>query len=310
LTDSREARTRNNAAVLGAQADALGAALPPLLVAAERLASTVALGVHGRRKSGMGETFWQFRRYAQGDARNAIDWRQSAKSQNLFVREREWEAAETVWFWRDGSSSMDFASDGNLCTKRDRANLLALALASLLVRGGERVAIFGDRESPESGRIALKHIARVLAAEQSHVNAMPPEIGTGRRAQAIWFSDFLSPVSEIENALTRLAGGGFANHLVQIVDPAEQDFPYAGRTRFEWKNFRQGEIFGRAESAREEYRRRFSAQSEAVRVLARRFGWSFLAHRTDARPETALVALHAQIGMRQPGHAMAQAAPR
>src|SRR5947199_127210 len=86
---------------------------------------------------------------------------------------------------------------------------------------------------------------------------------------------------------------------------ARGDFPFAGRTRFEWNNLRQGEIFGRAERAREEYRRRFEAQSEAMRALARRFGWSFLAHRTDARPETALIALHAQIGARQPGYAAA-----
>ncbi|HEX9159149.1 MAG TPA: DUF58 domain-containing protein, partial [Rhizomicrobium sp.] len=119
MNDSPPATADNRAAVLGAKADALGAALPPLLVAAERLASTVALGVHGRRRSGMGETFWQFRRYAHGDARGAIDWRQSAKSQHLFVREREWEAAETVWFWCDGSSSMDFSSDANVCTKRE-----------------------------------------------------------------------------------------------------------------------------------------------------------------------------------------------
>jgi uncharacterized protein (DUF58 family) len=309
LNDSREAPARNNAAVLGAQADALGAALPPLLVAAERLASTVALGVHGRRKSGMGETFWQFRRYAQGDARNAIDWRQSAKSQNLFVREREWEAAETVWFWCDSSSSMDFVSDRNLRTKHDRANLLALSLASLLVRGGERVAIFGDREGPVSGRLALNYMARTLTTAQSHGRAVPPEIVAERRAQVIWFSDFLSPVSDIETALTRLSGGGLAGHLLQIVDPAEQEFPFAGRTRFEWKNYRQGEIFGRAEHARDEYRRRFAAQSEAVRLLARRLGWSFLAHRTDARPETALIALHAQIGERKSGNAMAQVAP-
>jgi len=309
LIDSREAHDRNNAAVLGAQADALGAALPPLLVAAERLASTVALGVHGRRKSGMGETFWQFRRYAQGDARNAIDWRQSAKSQNLFVREREWEAAETVWFWHDSSSSMDFASDRNLPTKRDRANLLGLALASLLVRGGERVAIFGDRESPVSGRMALKHMTRVLTAEQSHRSAIPPEIIAEKRAQVIWFSDFLSPVSAIETALARLLGGGLSGHLVHIVDPAEQEFPYTGRARFEWKNIRRDDIFGRAEHARDEYRRRFEAQSDAVRLLARRLGWTFLAHRTDSRPEMALVALHAQIGARKSGNAMVQVAP-
>ena len=309
MIDSREAHDRNNAAVLGAQADALGAALPPLLVAAERLASTVALGVHGRRKSGMGETFWQFRRYAQGDARNAIDWRQSAKSQNLFVREREWEAAETVWFWHDSSSSMDFASDRNLPTKRDRANLLGLALASLLVRGGERVAIFGDRESPVSGRMALKHMTRVLTAEQSHRSAIPPEIIAEKRAQVIWFSDFLSPVSAIETALARLLGGGLSGHLVHIVDPAEQEFPYTGRTRFEWKNIQRDDIFGRAEHARDEYRRRFEAQSDAVRLLARRLGWTFLAHRTDSRPEMALVALHAQIGARKSGNAMVQVAP-
>src|SRR5205807_7236771 len=186
VSESFPAVAENKAAVLGAEADALGAALPPLLVAAERLAATVALGVHGRRKSGRGETFWQFRRYAQGDARSAIDWRQSAKSRHLFVREREWEAAETVWFWRDGSSSMDFRSDGGVCTKRERANLLALALASLLVRGGELVAVFGDREGPASGRAAIRHMARTLADERENDGALPPDLASGKRAQVIW----------------------------------------------------------------------------------------------------------------------------
>jgi uncharacterized protein (DUF58 family) len=302
VTDT--ATHENRAAVLGADADALGAALPPLLVAAERLASTIALGVHGRRKSGMGETFWQFRRYAQGDARGAIDWRQSAKSQHLFVREREWEAAETVWFWCDGSSSMDFCSDGNICTKRERANLLALALASLLVRGGERVALFGDREGPAGGRLALRHMARAFVSGEKS-GAMPPDALSGKRAQVIWLSDFLSPLGKIEAALGSMAGAGFSGHLVQIVDPAEQDFPFIGRTRFEWRTARDSEIFGRAESARAEYRRRFEAQSEGVRAAARKFGWSFLLHRTDARPEAALIALHAQIGDRDTPYARA-----
>src|SRR5258706_14680868 len=91
------------------EAESLAAALPPLLVEAERLASSIWLGVHGRRKAGMGETFWQFRRYRVEDPATAIDWRQSAKSQHLFVRERGWEAAETVWFWRDASVGMRYA---------------------------------------------------------------------------------------------------------------------------------------------------------------------------------------------------------
>src|SRR6195952_5128416 len=107
------------------------------MVAADHLAASVSLGVHGRRRAGMGETFWQFRRYASPDSSSAIDWRQSAKSQHIYVREREWEAAQTVWFWRDASENMNFKSGpkDNSVSKRSRADLLALALASLLVRG-------------------------------------------------------------------------------------------------------------------------------------------------------------------------------
>ncbi|MEN8196305.1 MAG: DUF58 domain-containing protein, partial [Pseudomonadota bacterium] len=125
------------------EAERLGSALPPLLVEAERVAQTVAQGVHGRRRVGQGETFWQFRRYQPGDPTTAIDWRQTAKSQAVFVRETEWEAAQSVWLWRDSSPSMDYASGAELPPKQERAELLLLAAAALLVRGGERVALLG-----------------------------------------------------------------------------------------------------------------------------------------------------------------------
>src|ERR1700743_3799493 len=134
------------------EADGLGAGLPPLMVAADHLASSVSLGVHGRRRAGIGESFWQFRRYQNEDAAR-IDWRQSAKSQHLFVREREWEAAQTVWFWRDSGPGMGFSSGA--ASKKERAELLLLALASLLVRGGERVGFLGGEGRPAASRLAL-----------------------------------------------------------------------------------------------------------------------------------------------------------
>jgi uncharacterized protein (DUF58 family) len=277
------------------EAEALAAPLPPLLVEAERLSAVVGLGVHGRRKSGMGETFWQFRRYAQGDAGNTVDWRQSAKSQHLFVREREWEAVEVVRFWRDGSSSMRFASDRGLQTKCDRATLLALALASLLVRGGEHIAAL-DGKAPAGGRAALHRLARELTRDGMGEEALPPVGPFLNRAQLVWLSDFLFPLSDLDRAVRDLAGAGFSGHFVHVIDPAEQDFPYTGRTRFEWGDAGQNEILGRAEGARDEYRRRFEAQAHGVRELAGRLGWTYLAHRTDRRPETALVALFSNLG--------------
>lgn len=304
----RQSYNSRNAAALRTDAEALAAPLPPLLVAAERLAALVGLGVHGRRKAGMGETFWQFRRYAEGDPAATIDWRQSAKSQHVFVREREWESAQAVWFWRDGSSGMRFSSGHGLETKCERANLLALALATLLVRGGERIALLGEDRLPTSGRIAIRNMARGLA-ESVRDEALPPEVPRGRNAELVWLSDFLSPLSEIESTLHRLASGRMTGHLVHVIDPAEQDFPFVGRTRFEWEGI-QNEIFGRAENIRENYQRRFRAHVEAVSAKARRLGFSYLAHRTDSRPQTALAALYANVGGVRADRNAAQAAMR
>jgi len=278
------------------QAEQLASGLPPLLIAAERLATHVSLGVHGRRKSGMGENFWQFRRFQAEDASTAIDWRQSAKSQHLFVREREWEAAEAVWLWRDASPGMRFKSEFSEVTKIDRASLLALALGSLLVRGGERIALYGDGQPPATGRKALNRVAHDMLETDPSDETLPPDAPISKNSQFVWFSDFLSPLGEIESALRRLARAGTGGHLVHIVDPAEEDFPFKGRTRFESPAGRLSDIFGRAETLQSAYRTRFRAHTETLRDLSRRLGWNYLAHRTDRRPETALAALFAELG--------------
>jgi uncharacterized protein (DUF58 family) len=278
---------------LAYEAEHLGAGLPPLLVDAERLAAAVSLGVHGRRKAGMGESFWQFRRYRPEDAAAAIDWRQSAKSQHLFVREREWEAAQSVWFWCDGSPGMQFTS--GKATKAGRARLLALALASLLVRGGERIALYGEGHAPMSSRVALRRVAHSLLDLPPDEAALPPDSAITKNAQFVWFSDFLSPVNQIEATLRRLAHSAVTGQIVHIIDPAEEDFPFLGRTRFEDAKGTLSETVGRAETVAGAYRARFKAHAETVGALARRLGWSYIAHRTDRPPQTALIALYADM---------------
>ena len=274
------------------EADGLGAGLPPLMVAADRLAASVSLGVHGRRRAGIGENFWQFRRYQNEDAAR-IDWRQSAKSQHLFVREREWEAAQTVWFWRDGGAGMDFSSGS--VSKKARAELLLLGLASLLVRGGERVGFLGGGERPAASRLALIRIAHSLPDGKKRAEAMPPNIAITRGATLVWLGDFLEE-GAIET-MRGLARAGISGHLVRIVDPAEEDFPYHGRARFESVRGSNSALFGRAESVGDAYRARFRAHGEALSDAAMRLGWTCTSHRTDHSPLHALIALHAAIGM-------------
>jgi uncharacterized protein (DUF58 family) len=280
------------------RAELLAAPLPPLLVAAKRVASTVAQGVHGRRRVGQGETFWQFRRYQPGDSVPRIDWRRSAKSAHLYVRETEWEAAQSVWLWRDASASMDYASSPALAPKRRRAELLLLALSVLLVRGGERVAVLGAGTRPSSGRVVLTRIARMLEDGEPATASLPSPEALPRHARVVLIGDFLSPLAEIKATIAAFDALGVRGHLVQVLDPAEETLPFAGRVRFVGPEAEGFALIGRAETAAADYARAMAAHQAEIGLLARSAGWNFIRHRTDRPPETALLALY--LGLAEP----------
>lgn len=283
-------------ATLQHRAEQIAGRLPPLLVAAERVAATIAQGVHGRRRVGQGETFWQFRQYEPGDSAQRIDWRESAKSERLFVRETEWEAAQSVWLWRDASPSMAYASDPALGTKRARAELLLVALAALLVRGGERIALLEGGLPPASGRVALNRLALLVERGGAGAGSLPAFDTLPRHGQLVLFGDFLSPLPEVHRALARFAGLGVHGHLVQILDPAEETLPFEGRIRFEGMEEDDTMLISRVETVRDQYVERLTAHRDGLAALARGFGWSFATHRTDRPPHTALLALYAVLG--------------
>ena len=276
------------------QAERLAARLPPLLVAAERVATTVMQGVHGRRRVGAGETFWQFRRYQSGDPAELIDWRQSARSDKLFVRENEWEAAQSVWFWRDASASMRYRSEFANEHKLARGSLLLLALAALLNRGGERLGLLGHDRVPRSGRAALERLAaRLVDPRQAPVpDSLPRRQELPRFAEVVLIGDFLSPTAEIRAAVEGLAGQGVGGLLLAVADPSEEDLPFRGRMRFQGPEG-EGELtVGRVEALRQPYRELVAARREALVALSRSVGWRLVMHRTDRPPETALLACH------------------
>src|SRR5918998_6034164 len=138
------------------QALKLAQRLPRLVLEARRVAATLSHGIHGRRRSGIGETFWQFRPFVTGEAAQRVDWRRSARDDRLYVREREWEAAQNVWLWIDRSASMGYASSLAQAPKVERALVLGLALADVFVEGGERVGLLGLSPARASRQITEK----------------------------------------------------------------------------------------------------------------------------------------------------------
>jgi uncharacterized protein (DUF58 family) len=275
-----------------AEAHALAARMPALLIESQRVAHTVAHGTHGRRRAGPGETFWQFRHYDQNDSVTGIDWRRSAGSDNLFVREREWEAAHTVWLWVDLSPSMRFRSSLSKTAKESRAVVLSLALAELLARGGERVGVLGGL--PFTGRAAARRVAEVLLGDTSDAS-LPPNAKLSRFSECLLFSDFLEPIGVTADRMEVIAAQGVRGHLAQVLDPAEETLPYTGRTEFASSEGRDRVIAGRAENLREQYQERLRRHRTDLVELTQRLGWSFLVHHTDRPPEEAVLVVHNRL---------------
>lgn len=288
-----------NAPRLVPLAETLAAALPPLLVQAERVAATVAQGVHGRRRAGPGDSFWQFRRYQSGDPAQSIDWRQSAKADRPFVREHEWSAAQTVGLWCAHGPGMDWRSAPTLPTKAERATVLLLALAALLAQGGERLHVIDPPQRLGSGHTALLRLAEALAHPARPVTL--PSATLRRHATAILIGDFLEPLATIETAFKAIAARGCRGHLLQVLDPAEESLPFEGRIRFTDMSGGESWLVNRTEDVRAAYIARLTAHRAALADMARALGWTFAVHHTNGAPQTALMALHQRLsGMHRP----------
>ncbi len=279
---------------LRGRAEALGQALPPLLAEAEHLAATVILGEHGRRRAGMGDEFWQYRPATASDSARMIDWRRSARSDGHFLREREWQASQTVTLWVDPAKSMTFTGDTARAPKADRARLLALALAVLLLRGGERVGLAGGDAPPRGGRGQLLRLAQALGEDGADYG-VPDTSGMVSHGRAVFLSDFLGDPDMVETALAYASDRGVRGALVQVLDPAEEEFPFDGRTIFESMGGTVRHETLRAGDLRVRYLDRLAARKARLAELARASGWHYLCHHTGSPAQSALLWLYRSL---------------
>jgi len=300
--DAAKSKHASSETSLLQHAQGVASGLSPLMMKAIRTAATVTLGTHGRRKAGPGDTFWQFRQYMSGNAVQTIDWRQSAKTDQIYVREREWDAAQTSSIWCDMSPSMQYRSRKDSESKAERAALLALALSSLLISGGEKIHFHGSASSKQripsiasTGRLALEHMTYCLTrALRGPGEESLPELNVPlpQHVSAILFSDFLVSPAKIESIVRTMAANRATGHLIQILDPAEETFPFRGRIRFSGLENEGSTVIQRTEDIKNQYQRRLNNHRITLEAVIRDIGWTYITHRTDQPPQMALMALH------------------
>jgi uncharacterized protein (DUF58 family) len=269
----------------------LAASLPRLVLEARRIAANVIHGLHGRRRAGAGESFWQYRRFVSGEPSQNVDWRRSARDDHLYVREQEWEAAHTVWLWPDRSPSMAFASKQARESKLERGLIVTFALAELLVAGGERVGVPGLM-NPTASRSVIDKMAQAMLHDDAARLSLPPSFVPSAMAEIVVLSDFWSPISEIRNMLAGLSASGAHGTLIQIVDPAEEDFPYSGRIDFVEPEGGGTITAGRAERWADDYVARVALHRDEIRAETNKLDWLFSTHTTSRSAAELLLFLH------------------
>ena len=278
------------------QAQVLSDALPPLLVAADKIAATVMMGVHGLRRPGPGDHFWAYRPYSFGDSTQRIDWQKSAKSDQTFIREKEWEAANTLWLWVNLGPRMKFQSHLAKLTKLYHAQVLSLAIAQLALHAHERVGYLDGLTRASHGRHMFETLAMTFAKADN--GALPKAQNQQRRSTGLFVSDFLEEPEALRQSFAPMAENGMRGHLVQVIDPAEEALPYDGRIEFLSMDMPQRFHSPKTQNLRDDYRTAFLQQRELVQALAKKLGWSFSIHRTDHSLATAVLSLYEKMKLR------------
>jgi uncharacterized protein (DUF58 family) len=283
---------------LRAKAEDQAARLPALLARAEHLAGAVLLGAHGRRRAGTGDDFWQYRPAQIGDSRRMIDHRRSAMGDLEFVREREWQIAQSVMLWVDQGASMRFASQAALPQKADRARLLGLALAIMLLRGGERVGLTGTALPPRRGTPQVLRLAEMFCQDDATDYSPPEHRAMIPHARAVFISDFMGDLADVQLALTKAADRGVRGVLYHVLDPSEEAFPFTGRTIFQSVGGTLSHETLKASDLKSRYLERLAARKAELQRLCALTGWQYGLHHTDASAQSALLWLYSALDSR------------
>lgn len=276
-------------------AEEAGASLSALRIDAENAVASVLHGEHAQSKPGMGEKFWQYREYVPGDRPQDIDWRQTAKTEHVFIKQKEWQTPQSVIFWCNQSASMDFRSKDKIPHKIDVARIFTLAMALIMLRSGEKVGIFGSRKVGRSENTLLdiemkltEDIRSTLPLADYSMYDLP------QHASFVQIGDFLEPLDLIEHNFKQFSGRCSGGFVIQVLDPAELDLPYDGRVLFEDGNANRQQI-DNVGSVRAAYKKRIREHNAALQQLCKENQWHYIQHRTDQDIKETLMNIRAAL---------------
>jgi len=268
-----------------------------LVFAIQRAALTESTGGHRTRHRGQGVEFLDFRPYVPGDDLRKLDWNLLARTRQPFIRLHEEPRQLAVTLLLDASRSMFF---GSPTTKFQQSQLIAAALGSVALRGGDRLFVcsFSDSLSrPVGPLVGMRSLPRLLRAldeipdsgRLSNLQQAATDLRKLRRHRGlvVILSDFLN-VSGREHAIESLVGGRARILVIQVLDAIDRGAGLVGMLRLRDSESGRMVDVKVTPSVLARYQEAFTAGQDALESHVHQLG-QFYAATTTAQPYLELV---------------------
>ncbi len=220
-------------------------------------------GQHAQNRGGAGHDFWQYREFQPGDHARDADWRQSARTDRVLIRQKEKETQKKSTIWLQNDSDMHFGGSKGSFTKYETGAVIALTLNMMGQEHHDIVTLSGV------GAVPSDDLTHILADADY---APSPDDLPGQELTLI--GDFTAAMQTLEDDLFKAIPPHKKVTLLQILDPLELDLPFSGRTIFERMQNREHVLS--VETIRAIYKDRLAQHCALLSDLCRERNWTYL----------------------------------
>ncbi|QDT94883.1 DUF58 domain-containing protein [Gimesia aquarii] len=270
-------------------------------LAARQIVEGYVSGSHKSPFHGFSAEFAQHREYATGDDLRYVDWKVFAKSDRYYLKQYEAETNFTCYILLDCSESMRYRSENAALSKWEYARLVAAALSYVVIKQQDAAGLctMNDRVleflRPSSQPNHLKQIYHTMEhtepAGESGLGNVFHELAERitRRSLIIVISDLFDDVDKVMLGLKHFRHRKHDVSLLQVIDPAEQDFPFQEPVLFRGLE-NLPEQMAEPRSLKKAYQAEFEKFLNSVQRGCRDLKMDYALIRTDQQLDVALSA--------------------
>jgi len=275
------------------------ASLKGLHLRARQIVEGYMVGLHRSPLRGFSIEFAEHREYTPGDDVRHVDWKVFGRTDKFYVKQYEDETNLICYLVLDVSESMGYQGPDSAMSKLEYARCLVAALSWLVLQQQDAVALatigqqVQDRLRPASHPSQWDNVLRVLeAATPAGTTRMGPTLHElaeryRKRGIVIILSDLFTDVDELVAGLRHFGHRRHDVVLLEILDPAEVDFPFQHFSRFQGLE-QLGSLLADPAAIRTAYLAEMEETRNRVQQEIRKLGMEWVSVRTDTPFDVAM----------------------